>query len=64
MKKLTRKEILAMFKEEVLPYVKEQYEKDGRVDRIARREAFNNFTDSLFKDGMITEKTYNEYNPF
>ena len=64
MKKLTRKEILAMFKVEVLPYVKEQYEKDGRVDRIARREAFNNFTDSLFKDGMITEKTYNEYNPF
>ncbi len=64
MKKLTRKEILAMFKEEVLPYVKEQYEKDGRVDHIARREAFNNFTDSLFKDGMITEKTYNEYNPF
>ena len=64
MKKLTRKEILAMFKEEVLPYIKEQYEKDGRVDHIARREAFNNFTDSLFKDGMITEKTYNEYNPF
>jgi|LFRM01.1.fsa_nt_gb hypothetical protein len=64
MKKLTRKEILAMFKEEVLPYIKEQYEKDGKVDRIARREAFNNFTDSLFKDGMITEKTYNEYNPF
>ena len=25
MKKLTRKEILAMFKEEVLPYIKEQY---------------------------------------
>ncbi len=64
MKKLTRKEILAMFKEEVLPYVKEQYEKDGRVDHIARREAFNNFTDSLFKDGMITRKTYDEYNPF
>jgi hypothetical protein len=64
MKKLTRKEILAMFKEEILPYIKEQYEKDGRVDRIARREAFNDFTDSLFKDGMITEKTYNEYNPF
>jgi len=64
MKKLTRKEILAMFKEEVLPYIKEQYEKDGKVDRIARREAFNDFTDSLFKDGMITEKTYNEYNPF
>lgn len=35
------------------------------IDYIARIEAFNNFTDSLCKDGMISEQQYNNIaNPF
>lgn len=63
-RKLYRKEILAMFKADILPHIKEQYEQNGKVDHIARREAFNNYTDMLYKEGLIKEKDYEEYNPY
>jgi hypothetical protein len=56
----TEKVVIAWFKEFELPAVKAKYEKDGIIDGPARREAFNNFTDFLCKDGIITEELYNE----
>ena len=55
---LTKKEALADFKENILPFIKKRYEQDGRIDYPARREAWNNYTDSLCKDGKITPKQY------
>ncbi len=35
------------------------------IDYIARREAFNNYTDMLCKDGLITDEQYHEMdNPY
>lgn len=62
---MTKKQALEIFKEEILPVIKENYEQDGIADKIARREAWNNFTDSLCKDGQITLKQYETWdNPF
>ena len=34
-------------------------------DRVAKREAWGDFTDALRKDGLITQKQYQEWsNPF
>lgn len=34
---------------------------NGVIDTIAATEDFNNWTDSLCKDGMITEEQYNTF---
>ena len=47
--------ISADFDEHVAPFVFEQY---GRGDGPAFREAFNNWTDGLCKDGEISDETY------
>ena len=57
--KMTKKQVIESFKELILPFVIDLYEKDGITDKPARREAFNNYTDSLCKDGQITERLYN-----
>jgi len=43
------------YENDVLPYVREQYESDGMKDYPARRESFCNFVDMLNKDGVITD---------
>ena len=43
------------YENDVLPYVREQYESDGMMDYPARREAFCNFVDMLNKDGELTD---------
>ena len=50
-----------LFNDEILPCVKEAYEQDGIVDRIARWEAWSNWTDSLCKDGAISNWQYNNW---
>lgn len=55
---MTKQEAVEMFKEEVLPYVKQMYEQDGERDVIARSEEWNNFTDWLCKEGYITSHQY------
>jgi len=50
-----------MFEMDILPLIAQQYERDGIPDRPARREAYNDLTDSYCKDGIITEKQYNEW---
>ena len=51
-------ELGEMFDRDVLPAVVEQYGKD---DYPAIREAFNNWTDSLCRDGQLAESQYQEY---
>jgi len=43
------------YENDVLPYVRAQYESDGMKDYPARREAFCNFVDMLNKDGDLTD---------
>ena len=60
--RITKKEVVASFREML---------KDSptgtllRGDRIAKREAFNNYVDMLNKDGLVTDyQAYNWSNPF
>jgi len=43
------------FESEEFPYVQAQYEQDGVPDWPARREAWNNWKDSLCKNGQISD---------
>jgi hypothetical protein len=60
MRKYSKKEVLLQFKnthDEIL--------KELRGDSIAKRELWNNYTDSLHKDGLITAYQYENWtNPF
>lgn len=58
---MTKDEAVEEFKEYVMPSIREQYERDGRPDWPARREAWNNFTDMLRGDRRITMKQYNTW---
>ena len=49
------------FENHVLPYTIKAYEQDGQPDWPARREAWNNWTDSLCKDGQISDWQYNNW---
>lgn len=64
-RKMTKKQVLDLFKRDVLPYIKKQYEKDGCVDRPARAEGWNNYVDALSKEGAVTRwQAENWTNPF
>lgn len=61
--RLTKKQALETFKS----VLKENQESYNLIikDRTALREAWNNYTDSLCKDGMITERQYETWtNPY
>ena len=59
---MTKKEALARFREEVMPHVP-LYR--GRLDAVALAEAWNNWTDSLVSEGVITRKQCDSWrNPF
>lgn len=59
--KMTKYQVLKQFRAEIAPMVREQF---GR-DSIAMREAFNDYTDALCKDGSITSRQYNTWsNPY
>jgi len=49
------------FEAEILPFIQEQYEQDGEPDWPARREAWNNWTDSLCKDALISDWQYDNW---
>jgi hypothetical protein len=63
MARVTKAHALAIFKEEWDNIAEAGvFRKD---DKLALRESWNNFTDSLCKDGMITEHQYNTWtHPF
>jgi hypothetical protein len=52
----TQERIRAQFKTDIEPLVIEQY---GADDEVALNEEFNNWTDSLCKDGIISDYVYN-----
>ena len=54
----SEEELSERFDEDVLPQVIAQY---GEDDSIAIREAFNDWSDALHKDGELHESQYNEY---
>ena len=61
--RLTKKQALTVFKDE-LKVNQESYNLIVK-DKVALREAWNNYTDSLCKDGLITERQYETWaNPF
>ena len=47
-----------IFREDILPYVIERYESDGIKDGPARRETWNDWTDSLCKNRQISDWQY------
>jgi hypothetical protein len=54
----SEEELSERFDEEIAPLIIEQY---GEDDEPAMNEGFNNWTDSLCKDGEIHEWQYNNY---
>jgi len=50
-----------MFTNDVLPLVTLMYEQDGEPDIPARSEAWNNWTDSLCKSGVISDWQYENW---
>jgi hypothetical protein len=58
---MTKKEAIAIWRAEILPAVRAQYEQDGRIDHPARAEAWNNWTDQLRTDGQITAHQYDTW---
>ena len=55
------KDAVEYFNCEILACVEKQYEQDGIPDWPARREAWNNWTDSLCKDGQISDWQYENW---
>lgn len=59
---MTKQEAWERFQEEVLPIIERtEQRQSGRKDRPLRAEEWNNFTDSLCKDGQITLKQYESW---
>ena len=54
----SEEELSTLFDETLAPLVVAQY---GADDEPAMNEAFNNWTDSLCKDGEIHPEQYNQY---
>ena len=52
--KMTKVQVVREFEEYVLPLVVEQFERDGIRDIPARREAWNNYVDHLYRKGYVT----------
>lgn len=53
---MTKQEVFDEFREFIRPLVVKRY---GENDVIAINEEFNNWTDSLCKEGCITTELYN-----
>lgn len=59
---MTKRDALAQFRALVMPELLKRY---GRGDVTAQREAWNNYTDALCKDGSITRAQCDTWtNPF
>jgi len=58
---ITWKEAVEQFNENILPQVQKEFEQDGIKDIPARSEAWNNWTDSLCKDELISDWQYENW---
>ncbi len=52
---MTKKEVVAEFKETILPGIKETEKVRGYRDLPMRSEAWSNFVDTLYNDGKVTD---------
>ena len=60
--RMTKADAEASFREHYLPaIIRREREGNSRVDEPMRSEAWNNYTDSLCKDGDITERQYSNW---
>jgi len=51
---MSKRDLIQQFRDDILPAIQKRYEKNGRKDIPARREAWNNWLDALEKGGQIT----------
>ena len=58
---MTWEQACEQFASEILPHMQTIYEQDGVPDWPARRETWNNWTDSLCKDGQISDWQYENW---
>jgi hypothetical protein len=58
---INRDEAIQRFEEAILPMVIRDCEQDGEIDKPARREAWNNFTDFLCKSEEISDWQYENW---
>lgn len=56
---MTKAEFEQMFRSEILPVVRATYEQDGRKDRPARAEAWNNTVDAYVRDRLLPRNAVN-----
>lgn len=61
MKTLSKKQVDERFITYLLPVVKCNYERDGRKDKPARCEMYNNMIDTLCRNKEITESQASRY---
>ena len=57
---MTPEELYAVWRSEHLPHLVARFELDGIPDKPARRESWNNWIDSLARDGAITQEVADE----
>lgn len=50
---MNKEQVEKSFKSEVLPWLKERYEENGKIDYSVRKEAWNTYVDQLTKEGKI-----------
>ena len=63
--RVTKKAAEFIFRENLREAKAKGYWTYRASDKVALREAWNNYTDSLCKDGLITERQYETWsNPF
>ena len=61
--RMTKSEVVAQFRELWQDVV--AHERSWRGDKVAKRCSFNDYVDSLNKDGLVTDhQAYNWSNPF
>ena len=58
---MTKVQAIQEFKQCIMPSIRATYERNGGRDLPARREAWNDYTDMLCKDGQITERQYDTW---
>jgi len=58
---MTWEQACEQFESEVLPAMQTMYEQDGEPDWPARRETWNNWTDSLCKGKQISDWQYENW---
>jgi len=52
---ITREQAIYGWQQSILPILRQQFEKDGEPDYVARSESFSDYADMLREDGDISE---------